>query len=452
MKRILQDELDKWRKSPSRKPLILKGARQVGKTYLLQSWGKNAFAKVHYINLEKNCDAAKSFERDFDVSRIIRELSFTFGSNINTNTDLIIVDEIQECPRAITSLKYFCEDLPELAIACAGSLLGVKLSPEPFPVGKVDFLELHPMTFVEFLMAADTKNSLSYLPQAALDAHIPLAVHNHLWDMLKVYFVTGGMPEVIGSFLGLGDTGPFVSPEKLERARKIQRAIITSYESDIAKHAGKLNATHIQALFRNIPSQIAAVHNESIRRFQFGSVMSGKKGFAVWEGPIQWLKNAGLVHQIKIANKSNFPLEHFTKPNMFKLVPHDIGLLGCMLDLPPAVILQQGFGTAKGYFAEAYVAQCLVAMAPSDKEEQLYCWQEGEAEIEFVRNTGTALIPIEVKSGSRTKSRSLGEFVAKYHPPLAFRISAKPLSFDPNKKTLNLPLALTHWIRSFDEP
>jgi predicted AAA+ superfamily ATPase len=451
MYRILQSELTAWRKSPSRKPLILKGARQVGKTYLLQSWGKDVFANVHYINLEKSRDAASTFDRDFNVARIIHELSFAFGSTINTNTDLIILDEIQACPRAITALKYFCEDMPQLAIACAGSLLGVKLSPEPFPVGKVDFLELHPMTFVEFLMAADSKNTLDYLPDAAFVAHIPVAVHNHLWDMLKVYFVTGGMPEVVGSVLESKSTGPFGSLEKLEQARKIQRAIITSYESDIAKHAGKLNATHIQALYRNIPSQIATVQNESIRRFQFGAVMSGKKGFAVWEGPIQWLKNAGLVHQIKIANRPDFPLEHYTKPNMFKLVPHDIGLLGCMLDLPPAVILQQDFGIAKGYFAEAYVAQCLAALAPSDKEEHLYCWQEGEAEIEFIRNTGTALIPIEVKSGTRTKSRSLSEFVSRYHPQFAIRVSAKPISFDSSKKILNLPLSLAHWIKSFDK-
>lgn len=258
------------------------------------------------------------------------------------------------------------------------------------PVGKVDFMELYPMTFEEFLLAADSRHTLDHLPAASFDAHIPAAVHNHLWDMLKIYFVTGGMPEVVEVVLESKTAGSFATPEKLERARKIQCAIVTSYESDIAKHAGKLNATHIQALYRNIPSQIAAVHDASMRRFQFGAVMSGKKGFAVWEGPLQWLKNAGIVHQIKIANKPDFPLEHYTKPNMFKLVPHDIGLLGCVLDLPPAVILQQDFGIAKGYFAEAYVAQCLVALAPPDKQEQLYCWHEGEAEIEFIRNSGFA--------------------------------------------------------------
>jgi predicted AAA+ superfamily ATPase len=446
--RMLQNELDCWNKSPARKPLILKGARQVGKTYLLQAWGKEAFAKVHYINLEKNKNAARCFDRDFDIGRIVGELSFVVGGTIDTRLDLVIFDEIQACPRAMTSLKYFCEDLPELAIACAGSLLGVILSPEPFPVGKVDFLQLHPMSFEEFLLAADNRKTLNYLPVPSVDAHIPAAVHGHLWDMLKVYFVTGGMPEVVQSVLQTKNLGAMVSPESLEKVRKLQRAIITSYESDIAKHAGKLNATHIHALYNNIPSQIASVHDESIRRFQFGAVMSGKKGFAVWEGPIQWLKNAGLVHQIKIANRPDFPLEHYTKPNMFKLVPHDIGLLGCMLDLPPAVILEQNFGIAKGYFAEAYVAQSLAAMARPDKAEHLYCWQGGEAEIEFIRSTGAAIVPIEVKSGNRTKSRSLGEFISRYQPPFAVRLSAKPLSYDPNKKVLSLPLFLAHWIRS----
>lgn len=451
MYRILQDKLDVWKKSTTRKPLILKGARQVGKTYLLQSWGKDAFAKVHYINFEKNKNAAQSFNRDFDTARIVNELSFILGANINTKTDLIIFDEIQSCPKAITSLKYFCEDLPELAVACAGSLLGVILSPEPFPVGKVDFLKLHPMTFKEFLLAADPKKTLNHLPTASIKANIPAAMHNHLWDMLKIYFVTGGMPEVVGSVLESKNAGARIAPENLEKARKLQRAIVTSYESDIAKHAGKLNATHIQALYRNVPSQLAAVHDESIRRFQFGAVMPGKKGFAVWEGPIQWLKNAGLVHQIKIANKPDFPLEHYTKSNMFKLVPHDIGLLGCMLDLPPAVILQQDFGIAKGYFAEAYVAQCLAAIAPPDKEEQLYCWQEGEAEIEFIRSGGTSIIPIEVKSGNRTKSRSLNEFISRYQPLLALRFSAKPFSFNSENNILNIPLYLPQWINAFDK-
>lgn len=192
MYRILQRELSLWQRSSSRKPLILKGARQVGKTFLLKSWGKDAFAKVHYINLEKDSDARKSFDRDFNVARIVSELSFTLGSTINVETDLLILDEIQECPRAITALKYFCEDLPNLAVACAGSLLGVKLSPEPFPVGKVDFLILHPMTFEEFLLAADPKKTLEHLPAPALDAQIPAVIHSHLWDMLKIYFVTGG--------------------------------------------------------------------------------------------------------------------------------------------------------------------------------------------------------------------------------------------------------------------
>ena len=447
MFRFLRKELSSWQKSLSRKPLLLKGARQVGKTYLLKSWGREAFAKVHYINLEKDSDARKSFDRDFDVTRIIGELSFILGSTINTNNDLLILDEIQECPKAISALKYFYEDMPKLAVACAGSLLGVKLSSESFPVGKVDFLILHPMTFEEFLLAADNKKTLDHLPVPSLDAHIPTAMHNHLWDLLKLYFVTGGMPEVVGTVLDSKKEGTLVSPESLLVARKVQRAIITSYESDIAKHAGKLNATHIQALYRNIPSQLAIVHDESTRRFQFGEVLPGKKGFAVWERPIQWLKNAGLIHQIKIANRPEFPLEHYTKPNMFKLVPHDIGLLGCMLDLPPQVIVQQDFGIAKGFFAEAYIAQCLAGIAPADKEEQLYCWQEGEAEVEFIRSSGNAIIPVEVKSGTRTKARSLGEYISRYHPPIAIKISAKPMSYEPTRKILNLPLALAHWMK-----
>ena len=185
------------------------------------------------------------------------------------------------------------------------------------------------MNFPEFLRAVDAKNTLDHLPEPSTSASIPDVIHEHLWDLLRLYYVTGGMPEAVGI---LAENKDIKSPKlrtHLEEIRSTQRAIVASYENDFAKHAGKLNATHIQALYSNIPSQLASVHDESIRRFQFGDVLPGKKGFLAWERPIQWLKNAGMAHQIKIANRGELPLEHFTKPNMFKLVPHDVGLWAC---------------------------------------------------------------------------------------------------------------------------
>ena len=422
----------------------------MGKTYLLREWGGRSFPRVHYLNFEKQPDLRTIFDRDFDTTRLLSELSFVLGAPVDTRRDLLFFDEIQSCPRAITALKYFCEDARELAIVCAGSLLGVALSPESFPVGKVDFLSLYPMSFVEFLRAFDRRHSLDRLPPASLSAHIPEVIHNHLWDMLRLYYVTGGMPEVVQLFIDESSATGIADVAILEEVRRIQRNIVTSYGSDIAKHAGKTNATHIHALYRNIPSQLQTVHDGSTRRFQFNEVMSGKKGFAAWERPIHWLSNAGLIHQIKITNKAAFPLEHFTKPNFFKLFPHDIGLLGAMLDLPPALVIQQQFGTAKGFFAEAYVAQQLIASAPPEKLEQLYCWQEGDAEIEFLLPRADALVPIEVKSSHRTKARSLGEFIRRYEPPLAVKLSTNQFSYSKEKRIVQLPLSVVHWIRELE--
>ena len=446
MYRYLLRDLELWRESSRRKPLILKGARQVGKTYLLKTWGQSSFPRFHYINFEKSPAAARIFDRDFDVKRILSELAFQVGASINSKTDLVIFDEVQTCPKAITALKYFCEDMPELALASAGSLLGVILSPESFPVGKVQYLHLHPMSFLEFVQAVDTKDTLKYVPAPSKHAVISTAVHNHLWDLLRQYYVTGGMPEAVALLSEQMKHDPIGLYKTFEDVRVVQRAIISSYESDFSKHAGKLNAVHIQALYHNIPSQLANVQDESTRRFQFGGVLPKKKGFASWERPIQWLRNAGLAVQIKIANHSALPLEHYSKSNLFKLVPHDIGLLGCMQDLSPAALMDQDFGLAKGYFAECYVAQALLVSGPTDHIQQLYCWQEGESEVELLYGKGKTIVPVEVKAGYRTKSRSLNQYIQTYKPHLAIRVSRKELSYDPSRKVLDLPLPLAHWI------
>ena len=444
MKRVFTKALSTWKHSTPRKPLVLKGSRQVGKTYILKSWGATAFPRVHYVNFEKHPECGRVFNKDFDVQRIVRDLGIVLRTTIEPMTDLLVMDEIQACPRALTALKYFCEDLPELAICTAGSLLGVILSEESFPVGKVTFLHLHPMSFGEFVLACGEERLLPYIEHFAVDADIPEPIHDQCWDLLKQYYFTGGMPEAVATWIKHSDR-PGIAATK---TRSIQRNIIASYEQDFAKHAGRINAVHIQALYRNVPMQLAETHDNTTRRFQFSHVMAGKQGFAAWERPLHWLINAGLVIKVAIANSASLPLAHFTKPNLFRLYVHDIGLLACMLDLPREALIEQDYGIAKGFFAENFVAQALRA-ANSEEILPLTSWQEGTAEIEFVRPMGNGIIPIEVKAGHRTKAKSLARYMELYSPPLAIKISANPLAMDASRRLLHLPLYLADWAARF---
>lgn len=440
MYRELQNNLDDWRLSHPRKPLIIKGARQVGKTYLLKEWGGKSFSKVHYINFEKTPQAATIFESDFDVGRMIREIAFLLQNSIDPTQDLLILDEIQAAPKALTSLKYFCEDLPDFAICTAGSLLGVILSEESFPVGKVTFLHLHPMNFNEFLAAIDDRKSHEWLPTPSLNAQVPSLIHEHLWNMLKIYYVVGGMPEAVSTYkrhaLDLHNA--------FEQVRNVQRDLLQTYENDFAKHAGKLNAVHIQALYRNIPKQLASAQNDSVQRFKFNDVLSGKKGFASWERPLHWLINAGIALQTKLSSATELPIEHFCKDNIFKLYMHDVGLLGCAQNLAPDILIKQDYGLAKGFFAENFVAQELRA-AHNQRLWPLYSWSERTSEIEFIRPYQGRVIPIEVKAGHRTQAKSLQQFQKLYEPPLAIKISAHNIQYQKETKTLHLPLYLAGW-------
>jgi predicted AAA+ superfamily ATPase len=307
-------------------------------------------------------------------------------------------------------------------------------------VGKVSFLYLHPFNFSEFLIAIDDRETHKWLPDPSLEAQVPKIVHDHLWEMLKLYYVVGGMPESVLTFRRSSRD----LHTAFRKVRETQRDLLSTYESDFAKHAGKLNALHIQALYRNIPSQLAAVYDHSVQRFKFGEVMPGKKGFAAWERPLHWLINAGLALQVKIANSGRLPLEHFTKANIFKLYMHDIGLLGCASSLDPDTLLTQSYGLAKGFFAENFVMQELRA-AHHQQLWPLYAWSEGEAEIEVVRPYRGTVIPIEVKAGHRTQAKSLVQFRKLYDPPLSIKISANPLQYDAGTGMLHLPLYLAGW-------
>ena len=421
MKRIAYNELIKWKNGSKRKPLLLKGARQAGKSYLLQEFGKELFDNYHIFNFEKDKKLDRIFQEDLDPLRIINELGYYQDRYINIHTDLVIFDEIQQCPNAITSLKYFYEDMPELALCSAGSLIGIMLSSASFPVGKIELLEIFPLNFKEFLMAFDNKMLLDAYYSIADKQKIPQTAHERLLKVLYKYFTLGGMPEVVNTFLELKKE---TTPVDITGCRKMQKNLIQLYINDFAIHSGKTNAMHIASIFSNIPSQLAKSQDLSVKRFRFNEAVLGKKSYRDIQGPIEWLKNANLILSVKICNRAEIPLESFTKPNIFKCYIFDTGLLGCMLNLSPLNIYNKKYGITKGYFAENYIAQEMFSIGNSP----LYGWNKRNSEIEFLLQKEEQLIPVEVKSGTRTQAKSLKVYIEKYNPKTSIIISTRTLS------------------------
>jgi len=424
MKRILYTQLIKWRDSVVRKPLLLHGARQVGKSYLLEQFGKHEFPTFFRFNFEQMPQLAKIFQADLVPKRIIRELSLVAGKTIIPEKHLLIFDEIQECPKALTSLKYFNEEMPELALCCAGSLLGVKLSSESFPVGKVNLLNLYPMTFEEFLQALGKDQ----LVESLKSANIPEIAHDMLWEHLMEYFITGGLPQVVKEYIPLRDT----PVEARYNTRKLQQDLLASYYKDFAKHAGATNSMHIVAVLENLPMQLVRNLDGSVKRYIFKDVIPGKKSFADLQGPIDWLEQAGLIIKVKVCNRAELPLESFCKPNMFKLFMFDVGLLGCMLNLP----VNEDYGITKGYFAENFVAQELMSAG----NQKLYSWIERNSQIEFLTSRDDKIIPLEVKAGIRTQAKSLQQYIKKYSPNDAIILSKKNIASNKDSVVKYFPL------------
>lgn len=434
MKRNIWKNLIEWKNKKDRKPLIIRGARQVGKTYILQLFGKECFPKVHYINFEKDGSLMKIFEKDLDAARILQELSFYLDTTIDKNNDLVIFDEIQEVPRALTSLKYFCEDIPELAICSAGSLLGIHLSDDAFPVGKVDFLNMSPMCFEEFLLGIGDIKSYEFITSLNQDS-ISDIVHEHLWEQLKVYFVVGGLPEIVKTYKEYKED-LFTA---LNKVREKQNDLITTYNADIAKHSGKQSAMQIQRLWTNIPAQLAKEQNGSASKFKFKGVVPGVNRYSKLAGSIDWLITAGLIIKVHILNTARIPLSAHVSETNFKLYLFDVGLLGALSDLSPNIILEYDYGSYKGYFAENFAAQEFLSCGIKD----LYSWKGRTAEIEFLRDIDGNVIPIEIKSGWITQSKSLKVFAQKYKPEYRTIISANNLNIDKSNNVYRYPLYLS---------
>lgn len=439
MKRFILQELNTWQQKIGRKPLILKGVRQTGKTFVLKEFGRTYFPRSHYVNFENNQHAALLFNGDFDPKRIVNDLSFLLGTAINAAEDLIIFDEIQACPRALTSLKYFAEQLPGLAVCCAGSLLGLHLGEDSFPVGKIDLLHMRPMSFAEFLYAQGDQRSLEYLENNETVVSSAI-VHEHLWQQLKNYFITGGMPEVVSTYLADKDNA-YVA---FSNVRKKQNELIYGYYADIAKHSGKVNAMHIDRVWRAVPMQLAQSQDGSAKRFYFKGILPGVDRYQRLANVLDWLLAAELIIKVPIIEHVELPLLAYTDDSYFKLYLFDVGILGAMADLSPKAILDYDYGTYKGYFAENFVTQEFIARGIA----HLYSWQQNRAEVEFLRVIDGQVIPIEVKSGWVTRNQSLNKYAEKYHPPYRVVFSAKPLHLDVENHYHQYPLYMAYWFGS----
>lgn len=438
MKRDIYSKFKKWKASDRRKPLLLQGARQTGKTYILLEFGRKEYENVFYCNFEEDPALDQFFQRNLDPYRISAELSIYFNSEIRPGDQLLIFDEIQASNRALNALKYFAEERNDLHIAAAGSLLGVKMSgPGSFPVGKVNFLHLYPMTFLEFLDATGEKRYRRLLE--SIDSPIPIAdaFHLHLLDLLRQYFFVGGMPEAVKHFIATRN-GP--------ETRTNHQEIIRSYVFDFAKHAPASDIPKLSLVWDSIPKHLAKEN----KKFVFSAVKKGARGHA-FENALNWLENAGLIHRAIAVGSSKHPLKHYADNGCFKVFGLDVGLLGAMANTPIEMMVQgeRLFNEYEGAFVENYVAQQLVSRLP----QPLFYWRSkgGKAELDFLCEFEGNIYPLEVKAGINPKSKSLKSYDGQFDPNGLVR--ANLLNLKRNGKILNIPLyaisLLEKWLYGF---
>lgn len=426
MERAVMNSLLEWREKKNRKPLIIQGARQVGKTHLLKEFGKRHFEKYHYINFENKSVLSEVFEKTLDPASIISEIEFHLETKIDKDKDIIIFDEIQREPRALTSLKYFCEEMPEIAVCAAGSLLGVTMNIDSFPVGKVDMLELRPLNFSEFLIATEDKMVSDFLNGYDLTKPLPVIIHQKLMEIWKHYLIVGGLPEAVEHYR----THRNDLFSAFSKVREIQEVLLKTYMADIAKHSGKINSIHIEQVFMSVPAQLAKSVDESAKRFIFKDVVKGINGYNRLSNPIGWLERADLILRVPVIEHVEIPLIAQVKPNIFKLYFFDVGLLGAISELTPLQILRFDFTTYKGFFTENFVLQELISSGIT----RTYCWQGRTSEIEFLLQTNAGdIIPVEVKSGAVTQSKSLSVYNERYSPSFSIVVSAKNEGRQPKR-------------------
>lgn len=423
MYRMAMENLLAWKQSRRRKPLIIEGARQVGKTWLMKEFGRQTYGDTVYINFDSNARMAELFASDLDTKRLVLGLELYAGRKIDPENALLIFDEVQEVPRALAALKYFCEDAPQYHIVCAGSLLGIALHRgTSFPVGKVDFLKLYPLSFQEFLMAIGKQQFSELLDQQ--DFSMITSFRETYADALKQYYFVGGMPEAVESF---------AENQDFNEVRQIQKRILAAYEQDFSKHAPNEVVPRLRMLWNSIPAQLAKEN----KKFIYGLVREGARA-KDYETALLWLSDCGLVHRVSRVNAPGIPLRAYEDMKAFKLFVLDVGLLGCMTGLHQRTLLDGNalFVEFKGALTEQYVCQQLKTLA--DLELCYYTNDRGSCEVDFVVDTGGRVMPLEVKAETNLRAKSLKTYREKFSPELAIRTSMA--DYRKEDGLVNLPL------------
>ena len=427
MERKIINDLLKWKDSPYRKPLILKGVRQVGKTWILKEFGRRYYENTAYFNFDENEDYKQFFETTKDVSRILQNLMLASGEKILPGKTLIIFDEVQDCPKVINSMNYFCENAPEYHIACAGSLLGIALAkPSSFPVGKVDFMQIDPMTFSEFLVANGDENLAKYMESVDTIEPIPDAFFHPLYEKLKMYYVTGGMPEPVLMWTQNRDTGAM---------QHSLSGIIDAYERDFAKHPDTKKFPKISMVWKSIPSQLAREN----KKFIYKVVKPGARA-REYEDALQWLVDARLVHKVYRSSAPGLPIAAYDDLSAFKIYLVDVGLLRRLSQLAPTVFGEGNrlFTEFKGALTENYVLQTLI---PQFEVAPRYWTQTNPPyEVDFLIQRENDIFPIEVKSEANTTSRSLKKFKELFPDKVKLRIRFSLDNLKLDGDMLNIPL------------
>lgn len=434
MYRIAIEKLYKWKESKRRKPLIIEGARQVGKTWLMKEFGEKAYQDTIYINFDSNSRMSELFSEDLNVDRLIMGIELYAGKKINPDHTLLIFDEVQEVPKALSSLKYFYENAPQYHIVCAGSLLGIALhGGTSFPVGKVDFLNLYPLSFKEFLMATTGERFAELLENQ--DYQMVNAFKQTFIDALKQYYFVGGMPEAVESF---------VEEKDFNEVREIQKRILSAYEQDFSKHAPIEIVPKIRMVWNSIPSQLTKEN----KKFIYGLVREGGRA-KEYETAIMWLCDCGLIHKVSRVNAAGLPLKAYEDLKAFKMFLVDVGLLGCMTGLRQRTLLDGNelFTEFKGALTEQYVCQQLKTI--QDLDIYYYTNDRGSCEVDFVVDTGEEIVPLEVKAEVNLKAKSLKTYREKYNPPISIRTSMA--DYKKEDWIVNLPLYAIEEMKTWSE-
>ena len=429
MYREISQKLIEWKNSQRRKPLMLLGVRQSGKTYELKKLGREQFENTCYINFEASSMYSAIFDFDYDIKRIIHELGLNKRTSIVPGKTLLILDEIQECPRAITSLKYFQEDMPELHVACAGSLLGVALKREniSFPVGKVNRIEMFPMNFKEFLIAMNEEKYVELFSKWDVNRPVPDIYSKPMRELLFTYYTVGGMPDAVAEFSKTKNFG---------NVADIQDEILMDYSDDFSKHVPSKDIEKIRMIWESIPKQLAKENN----KFMFSHVKEGKRAHEL-ESALQWLKNSGLAHMLELVTNAKIPLSFNADTTYFKVYMSDIGLLSRRMGLSYNDYLNDNSeNSAIGAVTENYVMNELL-----NQNKKPYYWKtDNTAELDFIFEHNNSVVPLEVKAATNTRAKSFALFCKKYSPETGFKASLKNIGFHntADTKTISIPLYL----------